>query len=70
MPAALSSLPEPGRLPISTIPAGAVLLAAAAFCFVAWNWSGVSAAVRLALPGVAVQRTARRIMDGTVYVRD
>ena len=23
----------------------------------------------LKLPGVAVQRTARRIMDGTVYVR-
>ncbi|WP_298067772.1 DUF2157 domain-containing protein [uncultured Mailhella sp.] len=54
MPAAPSSLPEPGRLPVFAIPAGFVLLAAAAFCFVAWNWSGVSAAVRLALPGGTV----------------
>lgn len=25
---------------------------------------------RLELPSVAVQRTARRIMDGTIYVRE
>lgn len=24
----------------------------------------------IAIPGVAVQRTARRIMDGTVYIRN